>query len=196
MKILVVRFSSIGDVVLTTPVVRCLAQQLPDATIHFVTKKAFLPVLEGNPHISRVFTIEKSVKECIAELKAEKFDLVIDLHRNVRTLRLKKALGVPAKAFPKLNVQKFFLTTFKVNRMPDVHVVDRYFETVRHLGVKSDGLPCELFLSAVDSVNLSEENLKSSHFLAVAMGAQFGRARNRLCRRPTGFWRRLAGRAF
>lgn len=174
MKILVVRFSSIGDVVLTTPVVRCLAKQLPEATIHFITKKAFLPVLEGNPHINRVYTIEKSVKECLAELKAEKYDLVIDLHKNVRTLRLKKALGVPAKSFPKLNVQKFLLTQFKINRMPDMHVVERYFETVKSLGVNSDGLPCELFLNAADSVNLSENKLETGNFLAVAMGAQFG----------------------
>lgn len=174
MKILVVRFSSIGDVVLTTPVVRCLAQQLPLATIHFITKKAFLPVLDGNPHIQRIITIEKSVKECLAELKAERYDMVIDLHRNVRTLRLKKALGVPSKAFPKLNIQKFLLTNFKINRMPDVHVVDRYFETVRHLGVTSDGLPCELFLNDADAVPLMDHHLEPGRFLAVSMGAQFG----------------------
>ena len=57
MKLLIVRFSSIGDVVLTTPVVRCLKQQLPDVTIHFITKKAFLPVLVNNPYIDRVITI-------------------------------------------------------------------------------------------------------------------------------------------
>jgi len=173
MKILVVRFSSIGDVVLTTPVVRCMALQLPDAEIHYVTKKAFIPVLEGNPHITKIITIDSSVSEKMAELKAEHYDVVIDLHRNVRTLRLKRALGVKSYAFPKRNIEKFLLTVFKINRMPDVHVVDRYFEAVKHIGVKNDGLPCELFLAPSDEVELSDNNLRSQQFIAVAMGAQF-----------------------
>ncbi len=173
MKILVVRFSSIGDVVLTTPVVRCIAQQLPDATVHYVTKKAFLPVLEGNPHIHKIITIESSVSEKVAELQSENYDVVIDLHRNVRTLRLKRSLGVKSYAFPKRNIEKFLLTNFKVNRMPDVHVVDRYFEAVKAIGVQNDGLPCELFLSPADEVNLAENNLLPKQFVAVAMGAQF-----------------------
>jgi ADP-heptose:LPS heptosyltransferase len=172
MKILVVRFSSIGDVVLTTPVVRCLSRQLPDAEIHFITKKAFVPVLEGNPFIDKIITIQSSVKEKIPELKAENYDYVIDLHRNVRTLSLKRALGKPSYAFPKKNIQKFLLTQFKLNRMPDVHVVDRYFETVKPLGVKNDLLPCDLFLDKNDSVDLVSEGLDQP-FVAVAMGAQF-----------------------
>lgn len=173
MKILVVRFSSIGDVVLTTPVVRCMALQLPDAEIHYVTKKAFLPVLEGNPHITKIITIDSSVNEKMTELKAEHYDVVIDLHRNVRTLRLKRALGVKSYAFPKRNIEKFLLTVFKINRMPDVHVVDRYFEAVKHIGVKNDGLPCELFLAPSDQVAVSDNNLRPQQFVAVAMGAQF-----------------------
>jgi ADP-heptose:LPS heptosyltransferase len=172
MKILVVRFSSIGDVVLTTPVVRCLSQQLPDAEIHFITKKAFVPVLEGNPYIDRIITIESSVKEKVEELKAANYDVVIDLHRNVRTLRLKRALGRKSYAFPKKNIQKFLLTQFKWDRMPDVHVVDRYFEAARPLGVTNDLLPCDFFLKPEDSIDLAAEGIGQS-FIAVAMGAQF-----------------------
>lgn len=173
MKILVIRFSSIGDVVLTTPVVRCLSQQLPDAEIHYITKKAFLPVLEGNPYIDRIITIESSVREQIEALKAENYDVVIDLHRNIRTLRLKRALGKRSYAFPKKNVSKFLLTKFKWNRMPDMHVVDRYFEAVKALGVANDRLPCDLFLNDRDAIDLSAEGLEPGTFLAVAMGAQF-----------------------
>ncbi len=144
-----------------------------EAEIHYITKKAFLPVLEGNPHIDKIITIESSVSEKKAELQAERYDVVIDLHRNVRTLRLKRALGVKSYAFPKRNIEKFLLTNFKINRMPDVHVVDRYFEAVKQIGVKNDGLPCELFLSPADEVNLSDNNLQSKQFVAVAMGAQF-----------------------
>lgn len=173
MKLLIVRFSSIGDVVLTTPVVRCLKQQLPDVTIHYITKKAFLPVLVNNPYIDRVITIEKSVDEVLEELKSEAYDYVIDLHHNVRTLRLKRALKTRSFAFPKENIRKFLLTQFKYNVMPKVHVVDRYFEAVKHLGVTSDGLGCDIVLTEKDQVNLAEYQLTEKQFLAVAMGAQF-----------------------
>ncbi|MDF3029257.1 MAG: glycosyl transferase family 9 [Fluviicola sp.] len=173
MKILFVRFSSIGDVVLTTPVVRCLKQQLENPEIHFITKKAFQPVLDHNPYIDRLITIEKSVDEVIEQLKSEKYDVVIDLHNNIRTLRLKRALKVKSFAFPKENVNKFLLTTFKINRLPKVHVVDRYFEAVKHLGVKNDGKPCDFFLADADIVSLESIALASKKFVAVAMGAQF-----------------------
>lgn len=173
MKLLIVRFSSIGDVVLTTPVVRCLKQQLPDVTIHYITKKAFLPVLVNNPYIDRVITIEKSVDEVFEELKSEAYDYVIDLHHNVRTLRLKRALKTRSFAFPKENIRKFLLTQFKYNVLPKVHVVDRYFEAVKHLGVTSDGLGCDIVLTEKDQVNLAEYQLTEKQFLAVAMGAQF-----------------------
>lgn len=173
MKILIVRFSSIGDVVLTTPVVRCIKQQLPDAIIHFISKKAFLPVLVNNPYIDRVITIEKSVDEVLDQLKSEAYDYVIDLHHNVRTLRLKRALKTRSFAFPKENIRKFLLTQFKYNILPKVHVVDRYFEAVKHLGVTSDGLGCDIVLTEKDQVNLAEYQLTEKQFLAVAMGAQF-----------------------
>ncbi|MBP5983223.1 MAG: glycosyltransferase family 9 protein [Fluviicola sp.] len=173
MKLLIVRFSSIGDVVLTTPVVRCLKQQLPDVTIHYITKKAFLPVLVNNPYIDRVITIEKSVDEVLEELKSEAYDYVIDLHHNVRTLRLKRALKTRSFAFPKENIRKFLLTQFKYNILPKVHVVDRYFEAVKHLGVTSDGLGCDIVLTEKDQVNLADYQLTEKQFLAVAMGAQF-----------------------
>lgn len=172
MKILIVRFSSIGDVVLTTPVVRCVKQQL-GAEVHFITKKAFRTVLDGNPYIDKIITIEKSIDEALEALKAENYDVVIDLHNNIRTLRLKRKLGKQSYSFPKKNIAKFLLTTFKVNRMPKVHVVDRYFEAVKQIGVDNDQLPCNFFLSENDAVDLTIYGLRPNEFVAVAMGAQF-----------------------
>lgn len=173
MKILVVRFSSIGDVVLTTPVVRCLKQQMKDAEIHFITKRAFRAVLDQNPYIDRIITIEKSVDEVVELLKNERYDYVIDLHNNIRTLRLKRALKVKAFAFPKKNFSKLLLTKFKINRMPKVHVVDRYFEAVKELGVKNDQKPCDFFLTDADIVDLESIALAPKKFIGVAMGAQY-----------------------
>lgn len=171
-KILVVRFSSIGDVVLTTPVVRCLKQQLSNAEIHFLTKLNFAVLLENNPYVDHVHTIQRSVDEVVDQLRAEKFDFVVDLHNNVRTLSLKRKLGVRSAAFPKKNISKFLLTKFKIDRMPDQHVVDRYFEAVKELGVVSDGLPGDFFLNQADELQQLPFDV-AQPFLTVAMGAQF-----------------------
>jgi len=154
LKILVVRFSSIGDIVLTTPVVRMLKKQL-NAQVHFLTKSAYVPLLKNNPYIDSVYQIENSITEVIADLKKEKYDYVIDLHNNLRTQILKIRLGVSAKGFNKLNMEKFMLTNFKLHNMPKIHIVDRYLETVKHLGVKNDNQGLDFFLSPNDKIDIS-----------------------------------------
>lgn len=138
MKVLIIRFSSIGDIVLTTPVVRCLKKQKPDTEIHYLTKYAFSAVVRNNPYITKIHYLNDDLDEVIAGLEKEKFDEVIDLHQNVRTLRVKKALKVPAYSFKKLNVRKWLYTALKMNTMPDMSIVDRYMATVQHLGVTND----------------------------------------------------------
>ena len=138
LKILIIRFSSIGDIVLTTPVIRCIKQQLPNVEIHYLTKRNFKSILSSNPNIDKLHLLEETLSATISSLKAEKFDLIIDLHHNLRTLIIKIKLGVKSSSFDKLNWQKWLLVNLKINRMPDVHLVDRYFATVRFLGVKND----------------------------------------------------------
>lgn len=154
LKILIIRFSSIGDIVLTSPVVRCLKQQLPDLEVHYLTKKAFKSILENNPYITKVHTIEKNVSEVITELKSQNFDFVIDLHNNIRSLQVKIALGKPSSTFKKLNFKKWLLVNFKINRMPNRHVVDRYMQTLETLGVKNDLKGLDYFIPEKDEVNV------------------------------------------
>ena len=154
LKILVVRFSSIGDIVLTTPVVRMLKKQL-NAKVHYLTKSSYVSLIKNNPYIDLVYQIENSISEVIADLKKEKYDYVIDLHSNFRTQILKFRLGIPAKSFNKLNMEKFMLTTFKMDSIPKVHIVDRYLDTVLHLGIKNDNEGLDFFLSAKDEVDVS-----------------------------------------
>jgi ADP-heptose:LPS heptosyltransferase len=145
-KILIIRFSSIGDIVLTTPVIRCLKQQLPNAEIHYLTKKAFQPVLKSNPYIDKLHLLEGPVSGIIPELKAENFDYIIDLHKNVRTMLVKSRLGIKSSSFNKLNIEKWLLVNFRINILPPVHIVDRYLKTVEFLGVKNDGKGLDYFL--------------------------------------------------
>ena len=152
MKLLFIRFSSIGDIVLTSPLLRCAKEQLPNVEIHYITKKKFVGVIENNPHVDKFFVIEDSLSEITKELKKENYDWVIDLHHNSRSLRLKLALQRPSKAFNKLNFEKWILVQFKKNKLPNVHIVDRYFETITHLGIKNDNKGLDYFIPEKDTV--------------------------------------------
>src|SRR4029079_11640721 len=123
MKFLIIRFSSIGDIVLTTPVVRCLRKKKPAAAIHCLTKVSFANIVESNPYINKVHILNDDFEKLLAELKNEKFDYIIDLHNNLRSFRIKKALGnIPSFSFDKLNVEKWIFTNFKINIMPSEHI--------------------------------------------------------------------------
>ena len=174
MKILVVRFSSIGDIVLTTPVLRSLKQQLQNTEIHFFTKKQFASILEGNTNVDKIITMTDSINEVMESLKAEKYDHVVDLHNNIRTLSLKKKLNRPATTFPKLNWKKWLLVKFKKNRLPDVHVVDRYFEAVRSLGIQKDNGLGEFHISDDEEVDVQKEfGILPKEFICIAVGAKY-----------------------
>jgi ADP-heptose:LPS heptosyltransferase len=173
-KILVVRFSSIGDIVLTTPVIRALKNQIEEVEIHYLTKSNFLPLLDGNPHLTKIYAIEKGIDEVLSDLQSENYDYLIDLHHNLRTLKLKFKLGVKHFSFPKLNIKKWLLVRLKINRLPNVHIVERYFKAVEKLDVKNDGLPGELFINPSDRVNvLNAFQIENNTFVAVALGAQY-----------------------
>jgi ADP-heptose:LPS heptosyltransferase len=152
MKVLVIRFSSIGDIVLTTPVVRGLQQQL-GAEVHYLTKRAFRSIVATNPHISKVYAIERKVSEALPALKQEGYDGIIDLHRNLRSAQVKWALGRPAYAFDKLNWEKWLLVNLRIDRLPAVHIVDRYLAAVQPLGVQPDGQGLDFFIPEEDEVD-------------------------------------------
>ena len=175
-KILVVRFSSIGDIVLTTPVVRCLKQEFPDAEIHYITKSSYKILLANNPYIDKLYTINKEITEVLPELKQEKYDFIIDLHHNLRTFRLKLALHTKAYQFPKFNIKKWLLTTFKINKMPNQHIVDRYFKCVNEIGVVNDQKGLDYFIPKQDEINLKAYHIPND-YIVFAIGAKFATKR-------------------
>lgn len=171
-KFLVVRFSSIGDIILTTPVVRCIKKQISNAEVHFLTKKSFTSLLLDNPYIDRVLSIESSVFELKDELKKEKYDFVIDLHHNLRSLQVKQICNTSSASFPKMNLEKWLLVNFKKNLMPDEHVVDRYFKAASKLGVSNDGEGLDFFFpGGIEAPALPEQIGKA--YVAIVIGAKF-----------------------
>jgi len=172
MKFLIIRFSSIGDIVLTTPVVRCLKKQLPDSEIHFLTKQPFATIVENNPYLNKVHLLAHSWETVVHELKQENYDYIIDLHHNLRTLRLKKELGIKSFPFNKLNIQKWIYTNLKWNLMPDLHIVDRYMKTVETFGVLNDGEGLDYFIPSKDEVK--QKDIPVSHhagYIGLVIGA-------------------------
>ena len=151
-KILLIRFSSIGDIVLTTPVIRAVKQQL-DCTLHVLTKKAFDTITGNNPHVDKVYAIHSSTKEVVEDLRNEQYDFIIDLQKNARSIRLRRKLGVPSASFPKRNIEKWMLVNLKVNRLPHMHVVDRYFMAAVPLGVRNDRKGLEYYIPDDDRVD-------------------------------------------
>lgn len=171
-KFLILRFSSIGDIVLTTPVVRCLKQQMPNCTIHFVTKKQYVSVLQNNPYIDEIIEYDGNWDALISDLKYNDYTYVIDLHHNLRTAGIKRHLKAKCFSFNKLNIQKWLATSFKINILPNQHIVDRYLATLNKFNIVNDGKGLDFFLD--ENHLLKEDDLPTTHlfgFIALVIGA-------------------------
>ncbi|MBK8846178.1 MAG: glycosyltransferase family 9 protein [Bacteroidetes bacterium] len=152
---------------------RCIKQQLNNAEVHFFTKKQFEPIIAHNPYIDKYFLLDHDIKPILQQLKQEKYDYVIDLHHNLRTAQIKFALRAKAFSFDKLNLRKLLLTQFKINKLPDVHIVQRYMDTVTSLGVMNDDAGLNYFIAAHDEVDVNKSfGLGKGSFIVYAIGGQ------------------------
>ena len=168
-KILIIRFSSIGDVILTSPVVRCLKNQT-QAEIHFLTKENFSSLVRNNPHIDKVVAYHKGVLNI---LKAENYDLIVDLHNNLRSRRVRIALKAKVISFNKLNIQKWLKVNLKIDRLPDLHIVDRYFQALQKIGITDDGEGLEFFSDQESKDKTREMTAGLSTYCCLVLGANY-----------------------
>jgi len=171
-KFLIIRFSSIGDIVLTSPVARCLKIQFTGAEIHYLTKKRNADLLIASPYIDKIHVLDDSLPETIRKLKIEKYDYIIDLHNSLRSLRVKLELKTKSFSFNKLNINKFLLTRFKIHCMPDVHIVDRNLATLQPFNVTNDGKGLDHFIPAEDEILMTElpETFQNGYVAIVLAG--------------------------
>jgi len=173
MRILIVRFSSIGDIVLTTPVIRCIKNQVENAEIHYLTKGTFSQLLEPNPHIDKVHILKEDFIGLVKDLKKEQFDLIIDLHNNLRTHRLSLLLSVPYKRVDKENGIKLRMVYLKDRKLRNKHIVDRYLATCTSLSVENDNTGLDYFFP--EGFQFNDDLLPASHrsnFICLAIGGQ------------------------
>lgn len=172
MKFLIIRFSSIGDIVLTTPVIRCIKLQIPKAEVHFLTKATFKSVTVANPYIDHFHYLDDNWDVMLQQLKDQQFDYIIDLHHNLRTAKIKRALNVKAFSYNKLNIQKWLLTAFKINQMPALHIVDRCIASLKTFGVVNDGAGLDYFIPKEEEISFKD--LPFSHsfgYIGLVIGA-------------------------
>ena len=111
---------------LTTPIIRCVKKQL-NAEIHYLTKESHAPILQSNPYVDRIHSIQQDTSEAIGELKQLKWDFVIDLHKNIRSFQVRRALKATVGTFDKINLAKWLKVNLKIDILPNWHIVDRYF---------------------------------------------------------------------
>lgn len=175
-KILFIRFSSIGDILLTTPIIRATRAAFPDAELHFVTKKVYSDVLAEHPCIDKIHLLEEGAFSTLANtLKKEKFDFIADLHNNIRSARLKTTLYSKSATFPKLNLEKWLKVNLKWDKLPNIHIVDRLYKAVEPIGVKPDNKGLDFYISdeAREETNKLPSNYKNRYDVLV-IGAKFG----------------------
>jgi len=171
-KFLIIRFSSIGDIVLTTPMIRCIKTQF-NCELHFLTKKEFSSILINNPYIDKLFAYDNNLKQLVNQLKAENYDYIIDLHNNIRSHLIKFRLFKPYTCVRKLNFLKWLIVNFKINLLPKVHIVDRYFDAAKKLNIANDNAGLDYFISKTDEIDI--KTLPESHqcqYIAFVIGAK------------------------
>lgn len=172
-KILVIRFSSIGDIVVTTPVIRCLKNQL-HAEIHYLVKPNFAHVIRENPYIDKIHILKGKLSHTLSELSDENYDLIIDLHKNIRSYRVSMTLGIKTIRYEKLNFEKWLAVNFKSQSLPkNKHLVDRYFESLSEIGVKDDGEGLDYFILPEDEQDALELTKSFPKYNVLVMGATY-----------------------
>lgn len=156
-KILIIRLSSLGDILLTTPIIRTLKNTYPASKINFLLKQKYNDVLVKNPNLSKIF-LYKSEKDGFEQLlkamNQEKFDFVIDLQNNLRSYKIRQNLKVPGVKFHKNSYKKFLLVNFKINFLKNaLQIPERYAKSIQNLELDAFGL--DLFTDKSPSEKLN-----------------------------------------
>ena len=183
-KILILRLSSIGDILLTTPLIRRLDQAFPGAQIDFVVKSQFADLLRTNPHLDKLYTLDAkkgwpALRKLRRMLRLQKYNLVIDIHNNFRSRCLRRQKNARIVKVRKYKVQRFFLVKFGWNfyrKITPVH--QRYMDTVAETGIFDDGRGLEFFpdqgvQNEIDALLNNKGRNPGRLFVCIAPGASF-----------------------
>lgn len=160
-----------GDIIYTTPIVRCIKKQVPNAEVHFLTKPAFKYIYDNNPYIDKLLLLKPSLSDTINDIKAEKYDHIVDLHNNLRTAIIKLRTGIKATTYKKQPIRKWLSLKFKLKLIAPTHLVDRYLEAAKPLGVTNDGQPIDYYVKAEHQLSKLLPPSHQNGYIAFVIGA-------------------------
>jgi lipopolysaccharide heptosyltransferase II len=195
--VLVVRFSAIGDIILTTPLLRAIRSRHPGARIAVMTKEAYVPLLSHNPHVSEVLAVtpDEGILAIAERIRGVRYTHMLDLHGNLRSQALRRLAPGNWRTYGKRGFERALLITTKRDRYPwDIPVAERYFEAATERGVEPDGGPPDFFVSE-DADCRAAEQLRAVDLgverplVAIAPGAAHATKRW-----PVEHWVELVGR--
>ncbi|MGB7212902.1 MAG: lipopolysaccharide heptosyltransferase II [Gemmatimonadales bacterium] len=176
-RILAVRLSSIGDVILVTPLLRAIRARHPDAHLAVLTKRALVPLLQDDPRVNEVLALEpgESLGSIARRLRRERFTHCLDLHGSLRSRALRLLVPGRWRGYGKRAVARWALIHLHRDWYRDqVPTPERYFEAARDLDVHPDGGPPEVFVPATAARTadawLAERQIPR-RFVALAPGA-------------------------
>ena len=127
-KILILRLSSLGDILLASPLLKEIKNRFPDCLIDFVIKKEFVQAIEFNPNINNILLYEaNNVNSLKKKFKSVNYDYILDLQNNFRSRQLLKGMKSQVYKFKKPTFKKFLLVHFKINLLKDkVSIAQHY----------------------------------------------------------------------
>ncbi|OGS45582.1 MAG: hypothetical protein A2539_07085 [Elusimicrobia bacterium RIFOXYD2_FULL_34_15] len=147
MKILIIRLSSIGDIVSATPLIRCLRKKYSDAEIDFILKKQYSDILSKNPYISKLILFDGDIFKSMARISLEKYDLIVDIHGNFKSFLLTLFSKAKVLKYKNFSIRRFLLVEWGINlyweKLP---VSNRYLNAVKSLGINDDNEGCDFFI--------------------------------------------------
>ncbi len=179
-RILILRLSSIGDIILSSFFIRQVARAFPNSKIDFVIKKQFNDLVKYNPNITNVYYVESEkgynqLYKLRKKLKNNNYDLVFDLHNNLRTRFLLAGISKSKKwKIKKDKILRALFVWFKINKYKSIKSIPlRYLETGTDTGIKDDQKGLELFWDRNIERNLNKKKpfLLKDKYIALAPGA-------------------------
>ena len=159
-RILIIRLSSLGDILLTTPFVRAIKTQFPHIKIDMLIREEYADVIKLNPYISNKFLFKKNGKSnnaLLEQLRSNNYELIIDLQNNLRSKKVVSSLKIKSVKFDKRSFDKFLLVNFKINKLKEAPQIPvRYSKTIQNLKLDNQGL--DLFTDKSANTELNGKN--------------------------------------
>lgn len=154
-KVIIIRLSSLGDILLTTPLIRTLKTLYPQLNIDFIVRKEYQDAIRFNPYLSQIIPINRSYnsKEINDKITNGKYDLIIDLQNNFRSRKFTRNAPCKIVRYKKPYLKRLLLVKFKVNKFEEIIPIPvRYANSIPNFTLDNKGL--ELFLSPDNKNNL------------------------------------------